>query len=107
MGLPEHIARDVFASTVGFARNVAICGVGEGAPAHGFALVMCDPIEMMQKDGDGDPVFGISHDDNTLFEHSSFNIIGLKDAAERQVLNEINKDGMVLIDGRTGRFAAS
>ena len=52
----------------------------------------------MSKDDDKDPKFGTSHDSNSVFSSSDINIIGLKDQQKREVLTEINKDGMISID---------
>ena len=85
-----------------------LIGLGEGKKAHGFTLGICDSTMMMQKDGDGFPIFGKTHDDNLVFGGKNFNVCDLKDATDkRTVLNELHKDGCVLIDGQSGRFAAS
>ena len=86
-------------------------GVGEGKKAHGFALGLCDSEKMMRKDAEGFPEFGETHDDNLVFGNIGgkvFNVCNLTDAIDkRTVLNELHKDGCILIDGQSGRFVAS
>ena len=62
---------------------------------------------MMQKDGDGFPIFGKTHDDNLVFGNKNFNVCDLKATDKRTVLKELVSDGCILIDGQSGRFAAS
>ena len=45
-------------AVVAFARDVAMNGVGEGEPAHGFAITLCDGAKMMRVDSNGDAEFG-------------------------------------------------
>ena len=88
-------------------RELGMKGVGEGQPAHGVAVAVCDGEEMMRKDAEGDDVHGGPNDSNILFTYKKISVIGLAGTGKREVLNEFNKDGMVLIDGMTGYFVCS
>ena len=88
-------------------RKIGLNGIGEGQPAHGFAVAVCDGTEMIRKDDEDDDVHGGPNDRNTLFSHTKISVIGLKGSDKREVLNEFNKDGMVLVDGMTGFFVCS
>ena len=83
-------------------------GLGEGQKAHGVVFGLCDSSMMMRKDREGFPEFGETHDKNLVFGNQNFNVCDLKDTTDkRTVLNELHKDGCILIDGQSGRFAAS
>ena len=97
----------VVAAAIALARDIAITGLGEGQKAHGVAIAVCDGARMMEREGDGTPLFGEPNDSNTVFTHNTIKVIGLTGTEKREVLNEFQKDGMILIDKHTGRFVAS
>lgn len=105
--LSSHVSREMAQAALALARDIAKNGLGEGRPAHGFVLAVCDGEEMMRRDADGFPIYGEPHDGNIVFSSKRICLLGIAGADRRLVLAELTKDGMLLVDGRSGNFVAS
>ena len=102
-----HTSAAIALAVLDLACHIVKFGVGEGKPAHGFAIAVCDGARMLSVDAEGDPNFGSPNDANHVFSQGHYYVQDLVDQSMRSVLNEFNKDGMILVDGQTGRFVAS
>jgi len=70
-------------------------------------FVLGRPMELMSITADGEERYGCVHDANLVFSHGDYNVCDLHGIDERVVLNELLRDGCLIIDSHTGRFAAS
>lgn len=100
--LPAHISENVCIACVQMARNIAVGGLDENRPHHGFVVVVGDPVKL---DECGKAGF------NPFLGHN-LSVIGADGGLDQDVFdlvrrNAFNTDGAIVVDGSCGTIAAS